>query len=66
MHLDYANYAVRVVIPWARHDAGVEGKGAVVMSAETALVVPKCSILTATDEIGDIVFSASEGPDCTM
>ena len=53
---------VRAVMPWARHDTNVKGKGIVVMSAESALVVPNCSTLSATDEMGDIVFSASEGP----
>ena len=55
-------YAVRVVVPWARHDADVANKAIVVLSAETAFVVANCSTLSATDEVGDLLFSASEGP----
>ena len=54
--------AVRVIIPWARHDTSVETKGIVVMSSETALVVPNCSTLSAPDEADDLASSASEGP----
>ena len=55
-------YPVRVVVPWGRHDANVSSKAVVIMSAESALVVPKCTTITATNELGDFVFSASYGP----
>ena len=54
--------AVRVSIPWARHDANVEIKGMVVMSATTDLVVPNCSTISSSNEMGDVVFSAAQGP----
>jgi hypothetical protein len=32
------------------------------MSSETELVVLRCYTLSSKDEVGDLVFSASEGP----
>lgn len=54
--------AVRVRLPWARHDAAPERTGIVVISAATSLALPNCSRLSASAEEAEIVFAASEGP----
>jgi hypothetical protein len=54
--------AVRATLPWARHDAVPNATAVVVLSSATSLAVPKCSRVRATNEVGEIVFAASDGP----
>lgn len=54
--------AVYARLPWARHDAEPRSTGIVVLSSATSLAVPYCTRISATNEQGEIVFSASDGP----
>ncbi len=54
--------AVYARLPWARHDAAPDATAIVVLSSATSLAVPYCTRISASNEHGEIIFSASDGP----